>query len=209
MSYCVYCHTNKINGKRYVGITKQKPNLRWRNGNGYIGQIFYKAITKYGWEEFSHEILFTDLSRKEAELKEIELISKWKTNESRYGYNASSGGESGNGGAKCSPERRAKMSERMKGDKNPMYGKVGGMNGKKLTVEQRLKISKGNAGKKRSEETIEAMRKRASLEVKCSDGRIFASRKVCAEELGCCVDSVIKHIKNKTPLKGLYLSNND
>lgn len=209
MSYCVYCHTNKINGKRYVGITKQKPENRWRNGNGYLGQVFHKAILKYGWEEFTHEILFTGLSESQAEATEIELIRKWKTNDARYGYNASSGGESGNKGAACSDNRRRKMSERMKGNKNPMFGKKGGMSGKKLTREQKLKISNGNKGKKRSEETLRMMSLRASLPVKCSDGRMFMSRKECAKEFGCCVDTIIKHIKSGKPLKGVVLTNDD
>ena len=61
-NYTVYCHTNKINGKRYVGITKQKPETRWNNGKGYSTQYFKRAIDKYGWEEFTHEILFTNLN---------------------------------------------------------------------------------------------------------------------------------------------------
>lgn len=42
--YIVYCHIFP-NGKRYVGITSQKPNERWRNGRGYKGSnAVYNAI---------------------------------------------------------------------------------------------------------------------------------------------------------------------
>lgn len=92
--YTVYCHTNKINGKRYVGITKQKPERRWQNGHGYVGNHhFYNAIKKYGWEEFSHEILFTNLTKKQAKEKEIELIAKWDLTNSNCGYNGTHGGD--------------------------------------------------------------------------------------------------------------------
>ena len=35
--YSVYKHTFP-NGKVYIGITKQNPLKRWRNGTGYKGQ---------------------------------------------------------------------------------------------------------------------------------------------------------------------------
>ena len=47
--YTLYCHINTINHKRYVGITKRKPEYRWNNGEGYVGcTAFYRAIKKYG-----------------------------------------------------------------------------------------------------------------------------------------------------------------
>ena len=55
MNYCVYLHTSPTN-KYYVGITKQNPLKRWANGRGYCkNKHFYKAILKYGWDNFQHE----------------------------------------------------------------------------------------------------------------------------------------------------------
>lgn len=89
----VYIHTNKINGKMYVGITsKDNPNKRWLNGKGYLGTYFGNAIQKYGWDGFNHEIIFEDLSQEQAEYYEKKIIKDLKTNEREYGYNVSSGG---------------------------------------------------------------------------------------------------------------------
>ena len=94
-NYCVYMHVNKTNGKKYIGITKNKPEERWQNGYGYKKQVFYNAIQKYGWDNFEHIILFENISEDEASKKEIEMISKYKSNDKRYGYNISCGGENG------------------------------------------------------------------------------------------------------------------
>lgn len=113
--YTVYKHTNKINGKIYVGITSQKVNQRWKNGNGYRKQIyFYRAILKYGWDNFEHEILYENLSEDEAKEKEIELISHFKSNHDNYGYNITSGGD-GLNGYKYTEEHSQNMSVAMKG----------------------------------------------------------------------------------------------
>lgn len=92
-TYSVYKHTNKINGKVYIGITVNEPEVRWgKDGGGYSRQLFGKAIRKYGWENFEHEILFENLSQKEAFEKEIELISLYDSTNSEKGYNISKGG---------------------------------------------------------------------------------------------------------------------
>lgn len=115
--YCVYCHTNKINGKRYIGITCQTTNERWgKGGKKYKSQKFKRAITKYGWDNFSHEVLLSNLSADEAKAKEKELIKKYNTS-GKNGYNSTLGGD-GIAGFKFSEESKAKMSESAKARKD-------------------------------------------------------------------------------------------
>lgn len=115
--YCVYCHTNRVNGKKYIGITCMSPKKRWANGNGYNGMILGRAIKKYGWDAFSHEILFNDLSEEEARSKEIYLIEKYQTCNPKYGYNQSVGGNI------PTEHARELLKKRMTGKNNPMYGR--------------------------------------------------------------------------------------
>lgn len=87
------------NGKRYIGITSKQPNQRWENGRGYTEEhqsAMYRAIQKYGWDNIQHNILFDNLTEKEAKQKEIELIEKFHTfihDMPCCGYNMTKGGE--------------------------------------------------------------------------------------------------------------------
>lgn len=93
--YIVYCHTNKKNNKKYIGITCQKAQRRWKSGWGYLSSpYFLNAIKKYGWDNFTHEVLFENLSKEDAENKEIELIAKYNLTNKKYGYNSRHGGNS-------------------------------------------------------------------------------------------------------------------
>lgn len=113
---CVYCHTNKINGKRYIGITQNKPNRRWQNGYGYKDRNshFYNAIKKYGWENFEHIILEENLTRKEASEKEKYYIRLYNTNNENYGYNITSGGDNNFTRNKLTEEQRINISNKTK-----------------------------------------------------------------------------------------------
>lgn len=94
--YCVYIHTNKINNKKYIGITCRPPEIRWNHGRGYLtNKHFWRVIEKDGWDNFSHDIIATELDKQAAYQLEIELIQFHKTTDSRFGYNHSCGGEGG------------------------------------------------------------------------------------------------------------------
>lgn len=122
-NWCVYMHTNKINGKVYIGITSRQPEKRWgSNGSEYGADqpAFCAAIKKYGWDNFEHDVLFRNISKQDACKKEVELIAKYKSNCTKYhnpsyGYNMSDGGESGAFGHVPSEETRRKQSEALKG----------------------------------------------------------------------------------------------
>ena len=104
MAYTVYKHTSP-SGKVYIGITSSPVNRRWQNGKGYRQHRYFNAaIQKYGWQNFTHEILFSNLSKYDACEKEKELIMLYNSTDRRFGYNQSTGGESGACGVHPSQE---------------------------------------------------------------------------------------------------------
>lgn len=109
--WTVYKHTSP-SGKVYIGITSRKPEERWANGRGYHhNKYFQNAINKYGWNNIKHEILYTELTKEEAEQKEIELIKFYDSTNRDIGYNISSGGNA----AISSENTRKKISQALKG----------------------------------------------------------------------------------------------
>lgn len=92
--FCVYAHKSPSN-KFYFGITSLKLNDRWHsNGNGYKNQqLFYRAIQKYGWNNFEHIIIAKNLTQEQAHQMEKDLIFMFNSTNPVYGYNITQGGE--------------------------------------------------------------------------------------------------------------------
>lgn len=228
-TWTVYMHKNKINGKAYIGQTSQNPKKRWDNGNGYItSSKFYRAIEKYGWDNFDHIIIAENLSLQEANELEIELIAKYKTQDDRYGYNLDSGGHNTKHseetkrkigeanhialqGKKWSEEHRELMSKMFSGENNPFYGK-------RHTEETKLKISQNRKGKRagtdhpfygkhHSQEALEKMSKnrrgKAGRKVRCVNTNeifncIMDAARWCGLKNGASIGEVCRKGKQKT-----------
>jgi group I intron endonuclease len=167
-NYCVYKHTSPY-GKVYIGMTCQEPTKRWKYGWGYKNnQHFDSAIQKYGWNNFEHEILYTDLTQDQASVKEQELIEKYQSNNPEFGYNISSGGYGGREGVPQNDEAKRKISEankgRLLGEKNHLYGvrkyrEENPFYGKHHTEETKEKLSKIHKGTKHTEEAKQKISK--------------------------------------------------
>lgn len=138
--WIVYKHS--YNNKVYIGITCQIPEQRWRNGEGYKDSPhFYRAIKKYGWNNFTHEIIQSTDSLQKAQILEIMWISFYKK---RGGvYNITAGGE-GSNGVPMSEETKQKISQANKGKTAWNKGKPGRM----WTEEQKEKASIVHKGQK-------------------------------------------------------------
>ena len=136
--YIVYQHKNKINGKNYIGITMQEPEKRWGvNGCNYKSSPhFYSAIQKYGWDNFEHNILFTNLTKEEACLKEQELIKQFNSMDRNFGYKSTSGGEA----CVVNEETRQKISQALMGNKNGFVHPCSEEKKKKVYCEELNKI---------------------------------------------------------------------
>jgi group I intron endonuclease len=123
--YRVYIHVNKINQKVYVGQTKEK-NIKKRWGNDGIGyktqDRFWRAIQKYGWDNFEHLIITDWITKEKANKIEIAVISLFNSTDKNYGYNISQGGN-GPTGVLCTDEKKQLLSDMFSGSRNPFYGK--------------------------------------------------------------------------------------
>lgn len=117
MKYIVYKISNTIDDKLYFGVTQQSLEKRWQQhkcNSSRKNYHLYNAIIKYGYENFKIEIVFNANSKEDMFKKEIELIKLHQSNNSKYGYNNSKGGESSRYGCRLDDAQKKKISEYQK-----------------------------------------------------------------------------------------------
>ena len=173
--FTIYLHKNKINNKVYIGQTIQDNlNDRWKNGFGYkTCTYFYSAIQKYGWENFEHIILeqSENWSQEDLNKKEMYYINFYQSNNPRYGYNITEGGQNS-----ISPNALPKAIEWMK--EHPEFGKARAQDMLKWQQEhpeeilamRRINVQKATNARKKQVQCIET-------------GEIFESASAAARKI--------------------------
>ena len=133
----IYCYTNLINNKKYIGQTIN-PEMRYsahksnyqNPKNGEYNSLLHKAFRKYGFENFKYEILVQDIDDINV-LNDLEVyyISKYNT-QVPNGYNVEVGG-------KNSPKPKT-----LEHRKKEIWGQA------KLTEEEVIELRKAYKAKK-------------------------------------------------------------
>lgn len=127
----IYKITNNLNKKIYIGRTKN-PAYRHRQHvslanrydyyNDVVGaQKIHAAINGLGSENFTFEVFEKCNNYSSACERELHWIKTFRSDEEDFGYNDKSGPNFGV--IIWSEEDRQRMSLRMKGSNNPMFGK--------------------------------------------------------------------------------------
>ena len=161
----IYCATNRVNGKRYVGkTTKGLPHRRRGHLASYeCGDhttVFYRALRKYGDAAFDWHVL-ARVSVDRLNSAEVAFIAALRTKMPR-GYNMTDGGD---GGATITGRHRSEATRRAIGDaqrgrnKGRTFEEIHGperaaeikakagskLRGKKVSDETRRKLSDANS----------------------------------------------------------------
>ncbi len=113
VSGVIYVHINKLNGRAYVGQTWQEVDRRWRKtSKTYLSyrttEVFFKALQKYGWENFESIILCSCRNQEDMNHME-EYFIKFYNSLAPNGYNLRALCD---GREKHTESSRLKMSER-------------------------------------------------------------------------------------------------
>jgi group I intron endonuclease len=156
----IYCITNNVNGKKYIGQTTRTSEQR------FIGHIYSKgkngcrllsaAISKYGRNAFSIETISVAYSQSQLDALEVAAIEQYGTTSRLVGYNIAPGG----GGGKQSPETVELRVSKTRGLKRSSeFCEIVSRNtkGRKHSDETRAKIAA--AARKRPPVSIETKRK--------------------------------------------------
>lgn len=211
----VYCWTNKVNGKFYIGsaINLYKRLVKYYNYEHLAksNMIINKALLKYGYSEFSLQILeYCDpdsaVSREQYYMDLLKPIYNiLGTAGSSMGYKHSDEAKAKISAAwsvprpklvvKHSEETKAKMSETRKGKKH-LEGTI-------------AKIRAASLGNKHSEETKAKMAAAKGTGVEVTDidsGRVevYVSMRQAAIALNTSLATVREYIKNNNKFLGKY-----
>ncbi len=153
-------------GKYYIGRSKEYDERMKQHGSrSKTGDeiVLYRAIRKYGWENFDKEIIAEVANNEAVELEEF-FIKKY--NAVKNGYNMTYKGCGGDiwGGRRDTIEYKEYcelQKELQSGEKNAMYGKTHS----EETIEKLRELSTGYKngmfGKKHGQSTIIEMKKKS------------------------------------------------
>lgn len=150
----IYIITNNINGKKYVGQSIDIDERIRVHSKGPKNSLIGRAVNKYGWENFSVEVI--EILKDELDKHEIEYI---KENNSKVpnGYNIQPGGHHDikpMRGKNLSEEHKRKIGQAMKGRQRSKEHCE--------KIRERMKGNQYTKGQKRSEETIQKMRENST-----------------------------------------------
>lgn len=133
----IYKITNKINNKTYIGFDSNFPRrIRQHYNHSKRGVVsdFYDDIRKYGWENFSKDILFQSFDR-EICLNEMEKHFIQEYNSKEDGYNRTTGGQGTFGSKRPKSDTWCKEHSQKMKKSNPRFGYV-------FTEEEKIHHSK-------------------------------------------------------------------
>jgi group I intron endonuclease len=212
----IYIITNKVNGKSYIGQTRQKnPQNRWRQHKNDPRGIMKTAFDKHGIDAFEfkvlHEVPNDELNKiEELEIRERNTISP-------YGYNLQKGGKSSIvhpetrekqkalwGPAhplwnqKHSEETRKKISNATKGANNPMYGK-------KHTPAILMKLSENNHMNGKTGGRAPIAKKVDAFSLEGEFLQTFECIRYAAESIGRCETGIVNCIKGRSKTCGGFI----
>jgi len=159
--HSIYRFVNQNNNKVYIGYTSNWTS-RLRDHQTRFANIdtaFYHAIRKYGWDNFTYEVIYQSLDKDHThKVMEEYFIREYNSHiDDGHGYNMSYGGDGNNGYCAAtlykmgSANRGKKRGPRTEETKQ----KIGLANSKKTrTEEEKRHLRNINLGKKQSEETV-------------------------------------------------------
>ncbi len=145
----IYLITNRVNGKVYIGkwegtdvAARWKRHLQDAKKDSQFS--IHRAIRKHGEKNFEVRVLETTTSKQELCSLEMGYIKRFGSFDFSVGYNMTAGGE----GCRANDEVRARMSEALRGERNPMFGVPSPMKGRHHPPETIAKLSAAKIGAK-------------------------------------------------------------
>jgi group I intron endonuclease len=106
----IYLFNNLINNKKYIGqsvCVRERIIEHIRCATNKKDRPLYKALNKYGFNNFEYCIIDSASDMDELNQKEIYYINLYKSNDKNLGYNIEAGGRN----SLASPETKLKLSE--------------------------------------------------------------------------------------------------
>lgn len=181
--FIVYCHTNLVDQKKYVGWTSKSMEERWNehvytSSKGY-NNYFQNAIRAHGVENWRHEVLEICDSMINVKLRETFWIKEQRSYHLEHGYNLTFGGDGVCGHTfKHSEETKRLISERTKA---ALVGKVLGHS---HSTETRKKISEGRLRGKKHEPMSQETREKISNALKGRKASEESKKKMSEAQMG-------------------------